>query len=116
MKKCKIFYATVVESDHKWAIVGQKNVEPIEQQGYPQLGKPPDYCCEKLRDAIQALSLGLDAKGIYFTPIPYHASSLYIKYCPFCGAEILCVADLRLRVVKYNYTPEPREEYRFERA
>ena len=109
MKKCKIYYATVVRSEGSWARVGEKVPEPVRVEGRSPLGKVPEFCCEAMRLACDSPTLYIEGEHITIREFDSHAVS-NINFCPFCGAKIVFIPNLRLQAVKYS---RPTDSYYF---
>lgn len=117
MKKCKIYYGTVVEGDSSWSPKGSKTVEPVRVSGYAPFGKEPDFCCKTLEHFWK------EQYQIYFRenyknkPVVQMQSvggfpgTMNINYCPFCGAEIILIEHLKLRVIEEE---EIRKTYHYQ--
>ena len=95
MKICKVYYATV-------AAIGNKMNEPIRVEGQEPLGKLPEFCCKDLEDAVEASIFAAGGDSMYVYKWVNNCGRPWrdIKFCPFCGAEIVYESDLTVRVVK----------------
>ena len=104
MKKCKIYYATVIESEGTWAGKDEKNVEPVTTLNRPPLGKEPEFCCEELKAAMEQ-SWGIDMRDDHLEISPHGSNNpIRINFCPLCGAKIVFIPNLKLKVCKYKQT------------
>ena len=110
MKTCKIYYATVIEAEETWAIKGEKCVEPVRVEGRQPLGKEPEFCCEDLKAATKSWNLSIGDEHI---SIAGYFPKFNFDFCPFCGAKIVYISDLKLKTIKYT---QFHDSYYFEEA
>ena len=112
--KCKIYYGTVVNEDgDNWAKLGSHEVEPIKMEGRePIIGKSPEFCCTGFEKAWQSrwllyfssdsnrgqIEIKLRSNG------PGLQQDLKVCFCPFCGAKIILLENLKLRVMQTTRT------------
>jgi len=98
-KKCTIYYGKVVDSKSDWATIGSVGVEPIRVEAREPLGKDPEFCCAALAGEINTGHLNYYyRKG---EEVGLHISfGETVNYCPYCGARILFVEHLKLKVVE----------------
>ena len=100
MKDCIIYYGTIVETVGNWAVLGAQMEEPVSVEGQRPLGRPPDFCCEKFKVAYDDFDLSFSSRvGIVLSSHRSKPDS-YISFCPYCGAKIVLLEDLKLRVIK----------------
>ena len=101
MKQCKIYYATVIETEGRWAKKGEKCVEPVRVESRAPLGKAPEYCCEGLKSALESRHL---YTGDEYLQIQEQFPYLKINFCPLCGAKIVYIPNLKLKSLKCTRT------------
>lgn len=109
MKECRIYYATVIETQGRWARMGEKHLEPVQVEGRPPLGKAPELCCEDLKAATESFTLHIGGEHIGLQGVSSHFI-VKINFCPFCGAKIVYIPDLKLEAVKHT---RPIDTYYF---
>lgn len=103
-RECKIYYGTVVSEEGKgWARLGSHVQEPIKAENRDPLGKLPEFCCNKFGEAWDNYLLIFypEPPGIRLRDPLYRDPGVY--FCPFCGAKIILLEDLKLLVVKTTH-------------
>jgi hypothetical protein len=108
-KECKFYYAVVGASDMHYPAVNDQVLEPIRREGHNALGKEPEFCCETIKKIFQMHPYYTNGHGFWMVTndSPYQVE---IKYCSFCGAQIIFVRDLTVKATKFIET-KPREYY-----
>lgn len=102
VKKCKIYYGVVVEEAiaQKWSSIGSYNMEPIKVETREPLGKEPEFCCEQFKAEFEANNIHFYYRfGEEVGFMLIFARDKTIRFCPFCGAEIVFEEHLKLKVV-----------------
>lgn len=117
--KCKIYYGIVVEAngDQRWAGIGSCSMEPIKVEGQKPIGKEPEFCCDNIKHGIEGFLISFyyrlgEEVGLHFNrPEFSYSPRKLIYFCPFCGAKIVFIEHLKLKVIE---TPITRHEYHYE--
>ena len=111
MKKCTIYYATVVVAGGHWTSVGSISLEPVRVEEREPLGKEPEFCCDEFAEALNKHMLLFSVKEpkVELTRnsggwISGSDNTQGIHFCPFCGAKIVCVSHLKLREISEPIT------------
>ncbi len=110
-KQCRIYYGTVVNEDGgNWAIKGSHELEPIRVEGRSPFGREPEFCCAEFAKvwtthyfSFHSVT-GHEEPTVSFYPRYGSQQPMKITLCPFCGAQILCIEDLKLRAIKITVT------------
>jgi len=105
-KKCKIYYGTLINDGDGWARLGSHLEEPVKVEGRDPLGKEPEFCCKQFEELWQRYILyfysnsGKGQVGIRMRDNLSLSQQENIRFCPFCGAHIILLEDLKLRAIK----------------
>ena len=113
-KKCTIYYGRVIEdlSSQPRSWKGSIHLEPIEANEGKLIGKAPKYCCDDFDNALtkdyQLVFYG-DEDGFHChirsnSGMVSSGMKYKFHFCPFCGAEIVCKENLKLRLLEKTST------------
>ncbi len=115
-KQCKIYYGKVVDDGGAgWAGNGSCSMEPIKVEGREPLGKDPEFCCAELENEVKNYTIdfyyrqGVECGFHIIAASPGQT----IRFCPFCGAQIVFKEHLKLQVIE---TPITSHIYHYEVA